>query len=50
MIYVIESLVESVNESVVGNLAVGRQSSIEQVFDYGGGFVQPNPTSLGEEV
>ena len=38
---IVESLVKGINQAVVSNLAVGRQSSIEGVFDYGGGLVQP---------
>ena len=38
---VVESLVKGINQAVISDLAVGRQSSIEGVFDYGGGLVQP---------
>ena len=38
---VVESLVKGINQTVVGDLAVGRQSSIEGVFDYGRRLIQP---------
>ncbi len=43
-------LVESVDEAVIGDLAVGFQRSIEKVLDSNRGLVEPGPACLGEQI